>query len=79
MTPTCQELIDFLDDYLAGQLSAERTAAFERHLLVCVACVAYVNSYRETIRAARHATAIEIEDVPADLLTAILVTVSTLK
>lgn len=79
MTPTCRELIAFLDDYCAGELAAEQVEGFERHLARCVSCVAYVASYRETILAARHANAVEIEDVPADLLTAILATVTTRK
>ncbi len=76
MTPTCRELIEFLDDYCAGELPAERVDGFERHLARCPSCVAYVASYRETIRAARYATAVEIEDVPPDVLTAILATVT---
>jgi anti-sigma factor RsiW len=79
MKPTCQELIAFLDDYCSGELDAERVQGFEWHLARCPSCVAYVASYRETIRAAQHATAVEIEDVPADLLTAILATVTTRK
>ena len=79
MKPTCQELIDFLDDYCAGDLPAERAEGFEWHLARCPSCVAYVASYRETIRVAQHATAVEIEDVPPDLLTAILATVITRK
>ena len=79
MTPTCKELIEFLDDYCAGDLPAERVAGFERHLARCESCVAYVASYRETIRAAQYATAVEIEDIPPDLLTAILATVTTRK
>lgn len=75
MTPTCRELIEFLDDYCAGELRAERVEAFERHLARCPSCVAYVASYRETIRAAQHATEVEIEAIPPDLLTAILATV----
>lgn len=79
MTPTCRELIEFLDDYCAGELPAERVDGFERHLSRCPSCVAYLASYRETIRAARHATTVEIEDIPPDVLTAILVTVTTRK
>lgn len=79
MTPTCRELIEFLDDYYAGELAAERVEGFEWHLARCVSCVAYVASYRETIRVAQYATAVEIEDIPPDLLTAILATVITRK
>ena len=77
MTPTCKELIEFLDDYVAGELPSDRAAGFKWHLSRCPSCVAYLASYRETIRIAQHAMAIEIEDVPAGLLTVILATVTT--
>jgi len=83
MTPTCQQLIDFLDDYVAGDLPPDRVEGFEYHLSRCPSCVAYVASYRETIRITQHASRVginvEIEDIPADLLTAILATVTTRK
>ena len=79
MTPTCQQLIDFLDDYVAGDLPPDRAEGFEYHLSRCPSCVAYVASYRETIRITQYTAAVEIEDVPADLLTAILATVTTRK
>lgn len=79
MKPTCRQLIEFLDDYVAGELPRERVEGFEWHLARCPSCVAYVASYRETILAAQHASAVEIEDVPADLLAAILATVTSRK
>ncbi len=79
MTPTCQQLIDFLDDYVAGDLPPDRAEGFEYHLSRCPSCVAYVASYRETIRITQHLSQVEIEDIPADLLTAILATVTTRK
>lgn len=74
--PTCQELIALLDDYVTGDLPPDRTEGLEWHLARCPSCVAYVASYRDTIRAARHATAVDIEDIPPDLLTALLATVT---
>jgi anti-sigma factor RsiW len=79
MTPTCQELIEFLDDYIAGDLPSHRAEGFERHLARCPSCTAYLATYRETIRLTQHIAAIEIEDIPPDLLTAILATVTTRK
>jgi anti-sigma factor RsiW len=72
---TCKELIDFLDDYVAGELPPPRHAQFENHLRYCPSCRAYLSSYRETIRlaAAAHPA---IEDVPAELLTLILSSVA---
>jgi len=71
----CKEVIAFLDEYVAGQLNPERRAAFEHHLSRCDSCVAYLASYRETIRMARAATP-AIEDVPPELITAILATIA---
>lgn len=79
MKPTCRELIAFLDDYVAGELAAEQADGFAWHLARCPSCLAYVASYRETITAARHASTVEIEDLPPDLITAILATVATRK
>jgi anti-sigma factor RsiW len=47
---TCRELIEFLGEYVDGTLSPPMRREFERHLNVCPSCVAYVESYRRTIR-----------------------------
>jgi anti-sigma factor RsiW len=75
---TCRELADFLSDYLAGGLTPEIRAAFERHLTRCPACVNYLSAYRATVELNRQAFATpeaEAEaaaDVPEDLVKAIL-------
>lgn len=71
----CREVIAFLDDYVAETLTAERRAEFDRHLIICRSCVAYLESYRETIRMAKAAPP-AIEDVPPELITAILATLA---
>ena len=74
---TCRELISFLDDYLAGEVAGPRLELFERHLSRCASCREYLKSYRETIRLARAATTHPaVEEVPPELLTAILDTVA---
>ena len=75
MNTTCRELIAFLDDYIADGLPPERRQSFDRHLTVCPSCIEYLRGYRETIRLAK-ASATGIEDVPAELLTAILATIT---
>lgn len=74
--PTCREIFAFLADYLDDALGAEERVAFERHLSVCPACVAYLDGYRETIRLAREALADGAEvtppEVPDELVSAIL-------
>ena len=75
---TCRELITFLGDYLAGELPPEKNHEFQRHLAVCASCRAYIATYQETIRMARAAMTapeLRIEDVPEDLIKAILASV----
>ena len=72
---SCRELIDFLADYLDGELAADVRAAFEAHLAECPYCVDYLETYRATIHLGKQALAAEteiLEDVPAELVAAIL-------
>ena len=80
MTPSCREVIEHLDDYLAGELSPEWLAGYEWHLARCLACTAYLATYRETIRAARLASHSPTpEELPPDLVTIILQTLTIRK
>jgi anti-sigma factor RsiW len=75
---TCRELITFLGDYLEGELPPEKNHEFQRHLAVCPSCRAYIATYQETIRMARAAMTapeLRIEDVPEDLIKAILASI----
>ena len=75
---TCREVITFLADYLAGELSPAQNHEFKRHLAVCPSCRAYIATYQETIRMARTAMIapeMQVEDVPEDLIKAILASV----
>ena len=67
---TCKELIDFLWRYLEGDLAEEERAVFDAHLTVCPACVAYLESYRETVRLSKDA--FDPGDAPEELVRAIL-------
>ena len=71
---TCREFAEFLDAYLRGELAPAERDEFERHLVVCVACVNYMAGYRETVRLAQLAFADEAlpDDVPEDMVRAIL-------
>jgi anti-sigma factor RsiW len=69
----CTEIIGFLADYLENELAPDRRLEFDRHLAVCPSCVAYLDSYRETILMARtSATALPVDEAPAELIEAIL-------
>lgn len=70
---TCQQLIDFLSDYLDGALPGETLAAFETHLAVCPDCVAYLENFRATLHAAKAAFASQTApDMPEEFVQAIL-------
>ena len=67
----CTEIIGFLADYLDGELPPERRSEFDRHLAVCPSCVAYLESYKETIRLAK-GSELPVEEAPEELIKAIL-------
>jgi anti-sigma factor RsiW len=73
---TCREFIDFLLEYLSGGFSANERAEFEMHLAECPDCVAYLQSYKETIQLSKAAFADPEapvpDDVPEELVQAIL-------
>jgi anti-sigma factor RsiW len=72
---TCRQLIDFIADYLDGELPADMRHEFERHLKVCPSCVAYLDGYKQTIRLGKMVLAPSDESakgsVPEGLLQAI--------
>lgn len=51
----CSELIDFIADYLTGELGDSERSEFDRHLRVCPPCQTYLKTYEETIRACKAA------------------------
>jgi anti-sigma factor RsiW len=50
---TCEQVTAFIADYLAGELDAETTLAFEQHLQGCSDCLPFLNTYRKTIDTVR--------------------------
>ena len=73
---TCREFIEFLMDYMSGDLTPEQKAVFDGHLDECPSCVAYMQNYRQTI-AAEKAAMLSLDDpvpdaVPEELVKAIL-------
>jgi anti-sigma factor RsiW len=69
---TCQQLTDFIADYLSGQLSTGQRQAFERHIDVCATCRRYIDSYRKTMEVARRVESSAPEPIPDELVRAIL-------
>ncbi len=73
---TCRTFIDFLMEYLSGELPASQREEFDAHLAECVECVAYLKTYNETVTLGKAAfedpDAAVPADVPEDLVKAIL-------
>ena len=73
---TCRTFVEFLMDYMSGDLPQSQKEEFDGHLAACVACVAYMKSYAETIELGKAAfkdpDAGVPDDVPEDLVKAIL-------
>jgi anti-sigma factor RsiW len=72
---SCQELVEFLDDYVVGEIDPARRAVFERHLALCPDCAAYLDSYRKTVGLCRSAAADSAalaDPPPAGLIAAVL-------
>ncbi len=47
---SCQELVEFVSDYLDGALDAAARARVEAHLAGCEGCEAYIDQMRATLR-----------------------------
>ncbi len=72
---TCQELIDFLAEYLDGTLPAPQREIFEQHLRLCPPCVDYLKMYRAAIQLVKDSCVAEPASrppMPEDLKKAIL-------
>jgi predicted anti-sigma-YlaC factor YlaD len=71
---TCQELIEFLDDYCENRVTSQERSRFDLHLSLCQDCRSYVDSYRKTVRLGKAAlTALDsAEPIPPALVAAIV-------
>ena len=69
----CADGVELLLDYLEGTLSAADRELIETHVSSCPRCQAFVESYRQTPRILRAATAAALPDDLADSLRRFLV------
>jgi hypothetical protein len=58
---TCEEIGNLVSDYLNGTLQVRIRRQFEQHLEICPDCVAFLNTFRETVSRVR---SIRAEDMP---------------
>ena len=71
---TCEQATALLLDYITGALDPVTTLVLERHLERCIDCLAFLQTYRETIHATR---ALRYEDMPGELQKRLLQTLHT--
>jgi anti-sigma factor RsiW len=70
---TCQQLIDFLNDYVDGELSADARQRFEAHLTACRDCRDYLGQYRRSVELTKSVAADDAgTDLPPSLVKAIV-------
>jgi anti-sigma factor (TIGR02949 family) len=73
---TCKELADFLMAYLDRELPDAQREVFESHLERCPPCLAYLETYQETVRLGKEACCEPDgpvpEEVPERLVAAII-------
>lgn len=72
----CREFVEFLMDYMEGELSPEQRVTFLTHMDQCPPCITYLETYRETVRLEKcicdDPEGPVPDDVPEDLVAAIL-------
>jgi anti-sigma factor RsiW len=68
----CRQIADLLGDYLEGALPGQTRELIEWHIEGCAPCVAFVNTYRGTIDAAKKLREVEIPHELKQRLLAVL-------
>ncbi len=72
----CREFVEFLMEYLDGELPEAQVATFREHMADCPSCETYLDTYRETVRLGHDVCGDPDgpvpEDVPETLVSAIL-------
>ncbi len=61
---TCQQLDDYIHDYLDGALGIGERFSFRWHLLMCSSCRRYLCEYREAIALGKSACGAAEDEVP---------------
>jgi anti-sigma factor RsiW len=72
---TCREVIEFIGQYLDGELTSEQQAAFEYHLTLCDDCGEYLSNYKQTLALGQAALRSDLPaagEVPEGLIKAVL-------
>lgn len=67
MNLTCRELIEFLMDYLDGELPSEQQSAFQQHLDCCCDCVQFLKTYQATVDLEKKSLCTCEDEIPASV------------
>lgn len=62
----CQQITEFILDYITGELHPDTAAVFQEHLRICPDCVAFLNTYKKTVQVTR---SLRYEDIPPEMET----------
>lgn len=62
---SCQHCVDFLLDYIDGQLAEDERFKFESHIAFCRDCEVFLENYREACRLTSRLQPAETEGVDA--------------
>lgn len=73
----CRQIAELLADYLDGTLPKRTVELLEWHMDGCSPCIAFLNTYRGTIRATRSLRDVEVPTELKKRLLAILRTTKT--
>lgn len=61
---TCQQVMDLIVDYVAEDMEPARRSAFETHIHDCPDCLAFLDTYKVTIRTTR---SLRYKDIPGGM------------
>ena len=61
---TCEQVTGLILEYVSEDLDRATTRAFRSHLRECPDCVAFLNTYKKSIRTAR---SLRYQEIPAEL------------
>lgn len=69
---SCKDLVDFLSEYLEGELPLHQRIVFASHLAMCPACRAYMATFKQTVALTKEAAqADDCSQMPEELIRAI--------